>query len=252
MKVSDRGLAEIISHEAIVTRRYKDSVGVWTVGIGHTKAAGGIDPVTVTADMPVADLLALFRKDIPKYEDGVNRAVKVAVTQYEFDALVSFHFNTGAIARASFVKALNRGERGAAAAGFMAWSKPPEIIGRRTKEMQLFRTGSYVAKPVAAVYPASNTGAVLWSKGKRVDVLPLLGATSAPVPVTPPPAGKAVIRLGDRGPLVAEWQRIIGVGDDGDFGPKTEAATKAWQRARGLVDDGVVGGKTWAALNPAP
>lgn len=45
---------------------------------------------------------------------------------------------------------------------------------------------------------------------------------------------------------VREWQGIIDVVVDGDFGPKTEAATEAWQAARGLVSDGVVGPKTWA------
>lgn len=45
---------------------------------------------------------------------------------------------------------------------------------------------------------------------------------------------------------VREWQSIAGAMVDGDFGPKTEAATKAWQLARGLVADGVVGPKTWA------
>ncbi|MEP2947392.1 MAG: hypothetical protein ABJN11_14115 [Lentilitoribacter sp.] len=44
MKTSERGLAEIASHEGIVMSKYKDSVGVWTIGIGHTKNAGAPDP----------------------------------------------------------------------------------------------------------------------------------------------------------------------------------------------------------------
>lgn len=55
------------------------------------------------------------------------------------------------------------------------------------------------------------------------------------------------IRKGARGAEVRTWQRIVGVPDDGVFGPKTEAATKAWQSAHGLVADGIVGPKTWAA-----
>ncbi len=57
------------------------------------------------------------------------------------------------------------------------------------------------------------------------------------------------LRLGSKGPDVATWQGIIGVTADGDFGPKTEAATRAWQAARGLTADGVVGPKTWGAVN---
>ena len=246
MNVSDRGLCELASHEAIVTRRYRDSVGVLTCGIGHTKAAGGLDPATVTTDRPVEFWIDLFRKDIAKYEAGVNAAVRVPVTQHEFDALVSFHFNTGSIGRASLVTALTAGDRATAAAKFMSWSKPPEIVGRRTKEMMLFRDGKYASEPLVAVYPASDSGAVLWSKGRRVPALPLFVGSGASVQPTTP-VGKVTIRRGDKGPIVAEWQRIIAVTPDGDFGPKTEAATKLWQRAHALVPDGTVGAKTWAA-----
>lgn len=58
---------------------------------------------------------------------------------------------------------------------------------------------------------------------------------------------RATIRRGSKGPDVAAWQKIVGVTSDGDFGPKTEAATKAWQAARGLTADGIVGPKTWGA-----
>ncbi|TDR95316.1 peptidoglycan-binding domain-containing protein, partial [Enterovirga rhinocerotis] len=85
---------------------------------------------------------------------------------------------------------------------------------------------------------------VLWSKGKVVSILPLLDTAPEPLPTLP--AGKATIRRGSKGAVVAEWQGIIRVMTDGDFGPKTEAATIAWQKARGLVPDGVVGPKTWA------
>lgn len=245
MDVSARGLAEIASHEGIVTRRYKDSVGVWTIGVGHTKAAGAPDPAAYAGEMTVGEALALFRKDDARYAADVTAVLKVPVTQYEFDALVSFHYNTGAIARATLTKSLNAGNRATAAAQFMSWSKPPEIVGRRTKEMNLFRTGSYQSDPKASVWTADAAGKVLWSKGKVVSLLPLLAQPPESLPTLP--AGKATIRRGSKGPLVAEWQRIIGVTADGDFGHATERATVAWQKARGLVPDGVVGPKSWSA-----
>jgi murein DD-endopeptidase MepM/ murein hydrolase activator NlpD len=55
----------------------------------------------------------------------------------------------------------------------------------------------------------------------------------------------STIRYGSHGDDVAAWQRILGVDPDGDFGPKTLAATKKWQAAHGLDPDGVVGPKTW-------
>lgn len=46
---------------------------------------------------------------------------------------------------------------------------------------------------------------------------------------------------------IKQWQMIIGVTVDGQFGPATEAATKAWQKDHMLVADGIVGPKTWEA-----
>ena len=54
----------------------------------------------------------------------------------------------------------------------------------------------------------------------------------------------STIQLGSSGPDVAAWQRTVGVPADGNFGPKTQAATQRWQASHGLKDDGVVGPKT--------
>lgn len=172
MTVSDRGRAELLSHEAIVTAPYKDSVGVWTVGVGHTKGAGAPDPDAMPKGVqrPVAEMVDLFRRDLLEYEADVRAAVKTALKQHQFDALVSFHFNTGAVGRANFVKLLNAGDLVGAAKGFMDWKKPAEIIGRRRAEQALFRDGVYSADGKVTVYPASASGAVQWGKGKRVPV----------------------------------------------------------------------------------
>lgn len=181
MRTSIEGLIALVAHEGIVLSRYKDSVGVWTIGVGHTKAAGGLNPETFTGTLTVADVMEMLRTDIAKYEAGVNRAVTVPLAQHEFDALVSFHYNTGAIGRASFVKALNAGDRAGAARGMMDWNKPAAIIPRRTAERDLFLRGVY-AGPYATVYPATPAGVVQWSKGKRVNVRDLLRVTDAPAP----------------------------------------------------------------------
>ncbi len=43
------------------------------------------------------------------------------------------------------------------------------------------------------------------------------------------------------------WQRVVGVDDDGVFGPVTDTATRLWQAAHGIAADGIVGPATWAA-----
>lgn len=54
---------------------------------------------------------------------------------------------------------------------------------------------------------------------------------------------------GLKGTIVKWVQRRVGVSDDGDFGPVTEAAVKKFQAGHGLVDDGVVGPATFAWLS---
>jgi len=173
MKTSTEGLIAIISHEGIVLSRYKDSKGIFTIGVGHTKAAGGIDPEKYTGTLRMSEALDLLQTDIVKYENAVNKAVKVPIAQHEFDALVSFHYNTGAIATATLTKTLNAGNHKLAGEQFMNWVKPPEIRNRRQAESTLFLTGKY-PEPIATAYPADSAGKVQWGKGTRVNVRDLL------------------------------------------------------------------------------
>ena len=72
-----------------------------------------------------------------------------------------------------------------------------------------------------------------------------------------PAAGKTcesqVFGLGDEHDCVSIIQRLLNkrgnkLTDDGDFGPRTDAAVKRFQRKVGLTPDGVVGPQTWAGL----
>ena len=186
MKTSDAGLFALALHEGIVPAPYKDSVGVLTYGIGHTLGAGYPDPAKMQRGMPtnldaaLRDVFDLFRRDVAKYEAGVNRAVKVPVTQAQFDALVSFHYNTGAIGRASLVKRLNAGDEVGAAAGMMAWSKPASIIDRRKAEQKLFAKGIYPTGTVP-VWKVDGNGRVIWKPARRLTKDQVLALLDGPV-----------------------------------------------------------------------
>lgn len=170
MQLSKNGFMEIVSHEAMVQTRYKDSKDVWTIGIGHTKSAGAPNPQTFSGEMPLDTVISLFRKDLEKYEARVNKYITVELEQHEFDALVSFDFNTGGVSKATLVKKLNAGDKAAAAKGFMNWVKPAEIGKRRKKEQILFSAGKYSGGGKGSVIKANSAGKVLWPTSKSVDL----------------------------------------------------------------------------------
>jgi lysozyme len=142
MQVSDKGLVALAIHEGIVLGPYRDSVGVMTIGVGHTAKAGPPDPANM-GPITLQEAVKIYMQDRDNFSADVRAALKVPVSQHEFDALVSFHFNTGGIRKAKLTEHLNRGDRKAAAAAFMGWLKPPEIKRRRVAEQTLFRYGVY-------------------------------------------------------------------------------------------------------------
>lgn len=77
------------------------------------------------------------------------------------------------------------------------------------------------------------------------------GSTPAapPVFVPPTPPASSIWQVGSTGDKVREIQRIVGVPDDGAFGPRTEAAVRQWQSNLKLNADGVWGPATEEATN---
>lgn len=158
MRISTKGALEISEHEGIVPVPYFDSVGMLTWGVGHTKNAGGINPAEIDMAMPTGAALneaidmaiSVFKDDLEKYADRINKAFPMELAQHEFDALVSMDFNTGMASwrsaagnPAAVVRHMRAGNRTKAAQAFMGWLRPPELRKRRTAEMNLFITGNY-------------------------------------------------------------------------------------------------------------
>jgi lysozyme len=74
MKMSTRGHQVLIDREGCELTAYPDSVGVWTIGCGHTSAAG---PPEVVPGMTITMKQAwvLFDDDTNMFEAVVNDAV---------------------------------------------------------------------------------------------------------------------------------------------------------------------------------
>ncbi len=97
----------------------------WTIGWGATgpgwDGAGRIGPGTVWTQ---EQCNLRLEHDLLRYAADVEDALDGATTsQAQFDALVSFHYNTGAIARATLTKRHRAGDFSAAAAEFQRWNK---------------------------------------------------------------------------------------------------------------------------------
>ena len=112
----------------------------WTIGWGAT--GPGIARGTVwTREACDARLEA----DLARYAAEVAEALGDApTTQNQFDALVSFHYNTGAIRRATLTRKHRAGDHAGAAREFDRWCfasgrKLKGLVRRRAAEAALYR-----------------------------------------------------------------------------------------------------------------
>lgn len=114
MQTSPEGRALIEAFEGLYLRAYRDAVGVLTIGYGHTNLADV--PPTVRPSMTITREQAdeILAADLASVELDVERIIKVPLEQHEFDALVSFHFNTGKLKTGTIDEKLNAGHKAAA------------------------------------------------------------------------------------------------------------------------------------------
>lgn len=115
----------------------------WTIGWGST--GPGIAPGTVWTLAQCEDRLA---QDLRAYAAEVDAAIGDALTtQAQFDALVAFHYNTGAIRRANLTRRHRAGDVAGAMAEFARWNRAGGRImrglsRRRAAEARLYREGT--------------------------------------------------------------------------------------------------------------
>lgn len=164
---------ELLEHEAIVLEAYKDSRGIWTWGVGVTSRSGHAverykdNPQTIKRCLEI--YLWLLRE---RYLVGVLDAFKgYPLTESELGAALSFHYNTGQIAAAEWVRLVKEGKRDQAREAFMNYSRPKEIIARRKAERDLFFDGKWTSDGKVVVYevgkPSYNPK---WSSARLIDV----------------------------------------------------------------------------------
>ncbi|RVG86221.1 lysozyme [Sinorhizobium meliloti] len=147
MKTSLHGICAMLAEEAIVLTAYNDGTGTMTIGAGHTAAAGPPAPRSGVM-ISLTEAINIYRNDLAKTEGQVQSAIRAVLSQHQFDALVSWHFNTGAISSATLTRKLNAGDVAGAAAEFARWNKSKGkvlegLIARRERETAMFLRGDY-------------------------------------------------------------------------------------------------------------
>lgn len=120
----------------------------WTIGWGATgkglDTSERIGPGTIWTQAQCDTRLA---SDLVTYASEVAQAIDDApTTQAQFDAMVSFHYNTGAIRRATLTRKHKEGDFAGAAAEFARWNKAggrvlKGLVNRRREEARLYKTG---------------------------------------------------------------------------------------------------------------
>lgn len=180
IKITAPMAAEIVGHEAIVLEAYKDSEGVWTWGIGVTDASGHSVMRYKDAPSTIEKVLGIYIWLLETvYAPAVRKEFAgCLMTEAEFTAALSFHYNTGAILRTEWTDLAKAGKR-KAARDFLEshYLNGGDLTERRKKEAALFFDGTWSGDGKTTVWPVKKPSyRPDWGNGKRIDILTPLKA----------------------------------------------------------------------------
>ncbi len=180
MRLSPTGLAIVKAFESCLEpvkgrpgffKPYVDPVGVLTIGWGHTNHhEPKFTSATVWSQQQCDDALA---GDMTLFEAHVAKFAKVALSQNEFDALVSWAYNTGGPETATLWRKLNAGDRASIPKELAKWNRGGGkvlngLVRRRKAEGQLF---------------AGDVAGALQTAGAKVPIV----QPDSPAPAAGPP-----------------------------------------------------------------
>ena len=139
MNISQTGIDLLKHFEGCELEAYQDSVGVWTIGYGHTK---DVQPGDEWSESHANHMLEV---EMEEYEGYVNNSVTAPINQAQFDALVSWVYNLGGgnLNASTMLKVLNAGQYEEVPAQMMRWNKAggkvlEGLTRRRQAEANLF------------------------------------------------------------------------------------------------------------------
>lgn len=135
------GIDLIKSYEGLELQAYLDSIGVWTIGYGHT---ADVYPGQTISESQAEQIL---RQDLLTLANKIRASINpdILYNSNHFGALLSFAFNVGigALEQSQLFKLFNQGNFEFAAKQFQRWVKAggttlPGLVLRRKDEQKLF------------------------------------------------------------------------------------------------------------------
>lgn len=193
MKTSDSGRAFIEAFEGLYLHDYDDGTGVITIGYGHTNLAGVPPKVFKGQRITEPEADAILAADLAAVEKSVARVITVPMTQPQFDSLVSFDFNTGALAKSSVSSKFNAGNPTAAMSTLLQYDhaggrQMDGLTRRRQAERLMFSGQVDQALKLAGAHAKAPSGPMPQAPTRPpIVILP----TSPVRPPDAPPAAPA-------------------------------------------------------------
>jgi lysozyme len=154
MKISENAKKLLAEWEGFETQVYRDVAGLPTIGVGHllTQDERSSGKITINGQtvrygngITKQQVYDLLDQDLDRFEDAVNKRVKVPLEQNQFDALVSFSFNVGigAFKNSTLLKRLNKRDYAEVPNQLRRWNRSGGqvvrgLVNRREHEIQLW------------------------------------------------------------------------------------------------------------------
>lgn len=202
MKISDNGLKKIENYEGW-GKLVKEGPNAGCYAAYQDTFHGKLDVPTIgpglTEDVHMGLVLTRdecsqrFKKELVKHEAAINKLVTVPISQNAYDALVSLSYNigTGAVAKSTVIKRLNKGDCVGASEAFKLFNKAGGgvvngLVQRRASEAALFlkpdvapeapampQTVTASAEPVSRPAIATAAAAVATAASQVAPALPV-------------------------------------------------------------------------------
>ena len=142
LRTSAAGIQLIKEFEGFRARAYVCPAGVLTIGYGTTR---NVYRGQVITEQQATHLLY---QDVVHFENEVKKSVKVPLTQYQFDALISFVYNVGSgnFRSSTLLRRLNDSGYSEVPGQLLRWNRAKGrvlegLTRRRTSEGHLWNTG---------------------------------------------------------------------------------------------------------------